>query len=720
MAHLSKFGLENFRVFKDMTELEFAPITVFTGANSSGKSSVIKALLLLKDNISKDFIFEDIVSLDFTQGFHHLSNFNENINRNGKKKEMKFRLPFTFLFIQDKMTIELTYTLDKSNEIKNGTLVKLEVFSSDGNSIISFSKNDKVWKPTINFSYLREEFDVFLIKYKTNGENKKRKKLLESKGKLTEDEQKELKKLNVEIGNFNDYYSKYYINKLLSRKKHIYFDIDPQIKLPEINFNKFINFISKPLLHTPFSFLSYEKKDFIDFLSKGGFGSVEKETYKDLGFDLNKVSDSEYVYYHLKSKCEDFAKDAINSIGDENISSIEELLRVISKAESLGIKNISFEYSQSDDKGLNNIAKKLEGYLGVLLPNYKNELFIDLPIDVIQNLNKHSRAIYSYYLRIVEYILTKKDESLEYRVLIDLIYRINRNVGLDPLTEFIDKYSELNKLFIGYNPLKKYFEQYIREGFINSVNNTSKGFQSINFIEAVRANTQRYYSFTSQGTSFNDLLREYSLLGFNSESEQKSFVNKWLNEFEIGSELVTSIIEGYGSKVSIDKTNLADLGYGVSQFLPLLIKIAVVARKNYDVMPITDSLSHVLQDWPNNYYSSILIIEEPETNLHPKLQSKLADMFVDAAKKFNIQFIVETHSEYLIRKLQYLTAKNEIKPEDTAIYYFHNPSNIPEGENQVKRIEIRSDGMFKNDFGSGFFDESVMLTIDLLKIQSAN
>lgn len=95
-------------------------------------------------------------------------------------------------------------------------------------------------------------------------------------------------------------------------------------------------------------------------------------------------------------------------------------------------------------------------------------------------------------------------------------------------------------------------------------------------------------------------------------------------------------------------------------------------------------------------------------------------MFVDAAKKFNIQFIVETHSEYLIRKLQYLTAKNEIKPENTAIYYFHNPSNIPEGENQVKRIEIRSDGMFKNDFGSGFFDESVLLTIDLLKIQSAN
>ena len=45
MAHLSKFGLENFRVFKDMHELEFAPITVYTGAYSSGKTSVIKAVV---------------------------------------------------------------------------------------------------------------------------------------------------------------------------------------------------------------------------------------------------------------------------------------------------------------------------------------------------------------------------------------------------------------------------------------------------------------------------------------------------------------------------------------------------------------------------------------------------------------------------------------------------------------------------------------------------
>ncbi len=53
----------------------------------------------------------------------------------------------------------------------------------------------------------------------------------------------------------------------------------------------------------------------------------------------------------------------------------------------------------------------------------------------------------------------------------------------------------------------------------------------------------------------------------------------------------------------------------------------------------------------------MVLLEEPESNLHPNLQSKLADFLIDASDRFGIKWVIETHSEYFIRKLQYWTAK---------------------------------------------------------------
>ena len=58
-------------------------------------------------------------------------------------------------------------------------------------------------------------------------------------------------------------------------------------------------------------------------------------------------------------------------------------------------------------------------------------------------------------------------------------------------------------------------------------------------------------------------------------------------------------------------------------------------------------------------------------------------------------------------------------PEDVNIYYFENPHTKFEGE-QIKRLEIRPDGILKQDFGTGFFDESLKLTMDLLSLKNRN
>ena len=119
-------------------------------------------------------------------------------------------------------------------------------------------------------------------------------------------------------------------------------------------------------------------------------------------------------------------------------------------------------------------------------------------------------------------------------------------------------------------------------------------------------------------------------------------------------------------------------------------------------------------------FTPIILLEEPEAFLHPAWQSKLAELLILIQKYYKVNFIIETHSEYIIRKLQYLIAKNKIKPEDLIIYYFHAPDKIPKGEKQVKEMKIRKDGMMDDDFGEGFFDESIRLTIDLLNSQNKN
>jgi predicted ATPase len=91
---------------------------------------------------------------------------------------------------------------------------------------------------------------------------------------------------------------------------------------------------------------------------------------------------------------------------------------------------------------------------------------------------------------------------------------------------------------------------------------------------------------------------------------------------------------------------LTDVGFGVSQILPVLVLC---------------------------YYAppgSTVILEQPEIHLHPSVQAGLADIFVEVARERNLQIIVESHSEHLLRRLQRRIAEGETIDHEQAALYF--------------------------------------------------
>ena len=180
------------------------------------------------------------------------------------------------------------------------------------------------------------------------------------------------------------------------------------------------------------------------------------------------------------------------------------------------------------------------------------------------------------------------------------------------------------------------------------------------------------------------------------------FISRWIKKFGIGDKVkIVGTDEGLGVMVYLykngEKSLLADEGYGITQLFSLLLHIDNMMLEN------------------GRTYN--ICIEEPEVHLHPKYQSMLADLFVEAYQKYNIHFIIETHSEYLIRKLQVMVANKEIAltPGDVSLNYVEKDEN---GVSTNRKIEIQDDGRLSGCFGTGFFDEADNRAMELLHLKA--
>lgn len=208
----------------------------------------------------------------------------------------------------------------------------------------------------------------------------------------------------------------------------------------------------------------------------------------------------------------------------------------------------------------------------------------------------------------------------------------------------------------------------------------------------------------------NDYNNEYFADPYLVWNKPGAFLKKWIKEFQIGDSIeFKGTPEGLGMLVYIVKEGgarrlLADEGYGITQLVSLLLQI----NNNIQICIQSD-----METGNPVYPKKLICVEEPEVHLHPKYQSMLAEMFVEAYQKYNIHFIIETHSEYLIRKLQVMVAdkENALCPKDVSLNYVEKDEN---GVSTNRKIEILEDGRLSEPFGTGFFDESKTLVMEML------
>ena len=133
----------------------------------------------------------------------------------------------------------------------------------------------------------------------------------------------------------------------------------------------------------------------------------------------------------------------------------------------------------------------------------------------------------------------------------------------------------------------------------------------------------------------------------------EQYVAQWLKELGLIHDFrVAALTEGnpifevlVRKSAKSPEVLLTDVGFGVSQILPVLVLCFYVPE------------------------GATIILEQPEIHLHPRVQSGLADVLIDAWKKRGIQILLESHSEHLLRRLQRRVAEEKIPKDEVSLYF---------------------------------------------------
>ncbi|RPI63055.1 MAG: DUF3696 domain-containing protein [Planctomycetaceae bacterium] len=215
--------------------------------------------------------------------------------------------------------------------------------------------------------------------------------------------------------------------------------------------------------------------------------------------------------------------------------------------------------------------------------------------------------------------------------------------------------------------------------------------QGVIHLPGLRGNPRRNYPKTACGPYFQGTFESYAASVIaqwqgGGEEAQLRDLAKALETMGLTWKVKADLVEDTQVELKVgrlphsrrggahDLVSIADVGLGVSQSLPVVVAL-LAARPG-----------------------QLVYLEQPEIHLHPLAQRRLADIFKDAVNR-GIVSVVETHSALLLREVQTLIAKGELRKEDVALHWVQRDEN---GETTIRTADLDDNGAYCSDWPEDF------------------
>jgi len=654
--YLKSIKVNNFKSLEDIT-IYPEKINLLFGPNSSGKSSLMKALMFLTKNIYPVQYQETKYNIGENL---NLGSYKDIVTNGDITKNIFFSLKFQGEFCFPKRSI-----LDFQSLLDNFDAV---VFT---NELFLFNSSQEIKFDKFNDVPLFKILDNLIIENNINNTNKMIDKISFDYDISIEFNYNEGKKNNLFYIIIHDCKSDMFYGFNINKENSInnFFNYNMLSSIP------LYSFYHKPRL------LFNEKDALYDFES--------------IGFLC-----SDGYYGKLLSQLE-YGDNVDNEIKKIQLSFLTEFKE--SKYEKkLDIIYDSIKFLYITHRFIPEIIADLcnNYYLPTIrkIPNekylkYENKLNTKKYYKFLNDLRNYENQLWSF--------LSKGEEDYK----IDVFFKdVFNKCSVDDVNKIKEEINcELQKLE------KHYASRCINELDIFKKENNVTNENAKMYDEELRNIKKKYDQMLSEDVNYSKLIEEQIIY-----ENPVILFNNWLLKSGFREILLISSSEDASTIWLVnergEKINFINASSGLIQLFPVIfVFYLIVCKKN------KKDNSYINTDFllKKTDYST-LFIEQPEIHLHPKLQMSFAEILKEIRNDNDNLFMIETHSEHIIRKIQIMIAQNEINMNNVKVFYFKSESR---GKLEIQELKIAENGNFITSWPEGFFDESATLILDLIKAQ---